>query len=122
MSLSLIEKIERTKLFTENEAWFLFKFVALAEAVGWTLLIIGVLIHKYSLPGHNVSIQIAGQLHGTIFLIYFAIVALVYSSTGWSRKKILFAIAAGVPPYGTLVFEQCAAYIRCKEQMCSYVV
>jgi hypothetical protein len=36
----------------------------------------------------------------------------LYPSLGWSRLRGLAAILAGIPPYGTLVFEQWAAHKR----------
>jgi integral membrane protein len=85
----ILHRYEKSKLFSEIEAWNLFRLAALSEAVGWSLLIIGVIINHYNLPGHSISIIIAGQIHGTIFLIYFAVLLAVYGSTGWSRKKSL---------------------------------
>jgi integral membrane protein len=108
----ILHRYEKSKLFSEIEAWNLFRLAALSEAVGWSLLIIGVIINHYNLPGHSISIIIAGQIHGTIFLIYFAVLLAVYGSSGWSRKKIIIAALAGIPPYGTFVFEQWASYDR----------
>jgi integral membrane protein len=110
--LNLLSKLESTKPFTETEAWTLYKIVALSEAVGWTLLIVGILIRHFGLPGHDIAVPIAGQIHGTIFLIYFGVLVTIYSSLRWSRKKFLAAIVAGIPPYGSLAFEQWAARSR----------
>jgi integral membrane protein len=104
--LSVLSKIEAIKPFTEREAWGLFRLAALAEAVGWTFLIAAVLIRHYKILGYKIVIPIAGQIHGTFFIIYFGILFITYTSLGWSRKKFLVAILAGIPPYGTLVFEQ----------------
>jgi integral membrane protein len=112
VGISLLSKLESIKPFTENEAWNLFRIIALSEAVGWTILIAGILINKFGLPGRNIAIPIAGQIHGTIFLMYFGILIAVYSSIGWSRKKFIAAILSGIPPYGTLIFEQWAAWKR----------
>lgn len=119
--MSILSKIESIKPFSEPEAWALFRICALAEALGWTLLICGIAINHFRLPGQHLAIPIAGQLHGTIFLTYFAILAAVYSSTGWSRKKFLLAIAAGIPPYGTLVFERWASFVRSQSISRRYV-
>jgi integral membrane protein len=108
----LLSKLEATRPFTEAEAWTLYKIVALSEAAGWTLLIAGILIRHFELPGHSIAVPIAGQIHGTIFLIYFGVSVTIYGSLRWSRKKFLAAILAGIPPYGTLVFEQWAARTR----------
>jgi integral membrane protein len=107
-----LSRLEAIKPFRESEAWGLFRIAALAEAFGWTLLISGLLIHRYHLPGSRIAIPIAGQIHGTIFLGYFGALAAVYSSLGWPRKKFLLAVLAGVPPYGSLIFEQWAARTR----------
>lgn len=112
MALSLLNKLEATRPFTEDQAWGLFRVAALSEAIGWTLLITGLLIRHYGWPGRTIAVPIAGQLHGMIFLAYFGIALTVYSSLGWSRRKFLLALVAGVPPYGSLVFEQWAAYAR----------
>ena len=112
MALDFLRKFEAAQPFSESEAWGLFRIAALSEAVGWTLLITGILIHHYHLPGHRFAIPLAGQIHGTIFVAYFGILIAVYSSVRWSRQKFLLAVLAGIPPYGTLVFEQWAAHTR----------
>jgi integral membrane protein len=121
MIASFINKLENTHIFTEQEAWGLFRIVAISEAIGWTLLIAGILIHKYRLPGHTFSVVLAGQIHGTIFLIYFAMLIAIYSSLGWSRKKFIVAFMAGIPPYGTLIFELWAKRARNSMFMKTYL-
>jgi len=108
----LLKKWEATRPFSEAEAWGLFRLAALGEAFGWTVLIIGVAIERYRLPGQRIAIPIAGQIHGTLFLVYFGVLLATYSSLRWSRSKFLLALVVGVPPYGTLVFEQIAAWQR----------
>jgi len=107
-----LRRAEAVRPFTEPEAWGLFRLAALAEAVGWTLLISGILIRQYHLLGSGVAVPIAGRIHGTFFLIYFGVLAATYTSLRWSRWKFLAAIMAGVPPYGSLIFEQWAAHNR----------
>lgn len=109
---SLINKVEAIKPFSENEAWVLFKIVALSEAVGWALLISALLIHKNKLPGQSIAIPIAGQIHGIFFIAYFVILIATYSSLEWSRSKFIVAVISGVPPFGTLIFEQFVAHRR----------
>jgi integral membrane protein len=109
---SLLQRLEVLKPFTEREAWNLYRTAALAEAFGWTILIIGILWRRTDLPGHKIAVPIAGNIHGSIFLIYFAILLATYSSLGWSRLKFVIAAIAGIPPYGTLIFEQITAYYR----------
>jgi integral membrane protein len=119
--LSILSKIEEIKPFSEREAWGLFRIAAIAEAVGWTLLIASILIKHYKLIGYKIAIPIAGQIHGTFFIIYFGILFITYTSLGWSRKKFLVAILAGIPPYGTLVFEQWTSITRRTLHVQSYL-
>lgn len=98
----------------------LFKIAAITEAVGWTLLILGIGIEKYILPGNNVSVLLAGRVHGVLFLLYLIAAVGLYPTLGWSRKKSFFALLASVPPYGSLVFEQWAKYARDHSYFASY--
>lgn len=106
----LLSKFETARPFTEAEAWMLFKLAAFAEAIGWTLLILGIVISKTT--GNNTAVFIAGNIHGTIYLAYFVAPLILYPSLGWSRWKAITAIIAGIPPYGSLIFEQWAAHKR----------
>ncbi|HEY8999605.1 MAG TPA: DUF3817 domain-containing protein [Candidatus Saccharimonadales bacterium] len=110
-----LTRLEAKKPFTEREAWNVFRLAAIAEAFGWTLLITAVVINRYHLPGQSIAIPIAGQIHGTIFLAYFGVLIATYSSLRWHRRTAIIAALAGVPPYGTLVFEQFVAHARKKK-------
>lgn len=103
--INLIERFESYRTFTTNEAWGIFKVTALAEAVGWTMLITGLAINHFNLPGSAIAVPIAGQIHGTIFIVYFMALIFIYPSLRWSRAKTILAFVAGVIPYGTLIFE-----------------
>lgn len=108
----LLRKFEAARPFTETEAWALFRLAAFAEAAGWTLLIAGILISHFVTPGNNEAVLIAGNIHGTIYLCYFVAPLVLYPSLGWSRWRSLSAILAGIPPYGSLLFELWAAHKR----------
>lgn len=110
--MNVLKRYEAMRPFTEAEAWMLFRLAAFAEACGWTLLIAGILIERYITPGNNTAVFIAGNIHGTIFLAYFAAPLVLYPSLGWSRWQAMTALAAGVPPYGSLLFEQWVAHKR----------
>lgn len=112
MNIPVLDRLEAIQPFTEAEAWTLFRIAALSEAVGWTLLIAAILIDRYKLPLHSYVIPIAGQIHGTIFLIYFGVLIATYTSLRWSRGKFIVSVLAGIPPYGTLAFELWASHSR----------
>lgn len=101
----------KAKAFTPAEAWLLFKLSAWAESFGWTLLITGILLKRYVLSGNDVPVKIAGQIHGTLFLIYFAAATILAPSLSWSGRRTLVAIFCSVPPYGSLVFELWQAHL-----------
>ena len=107
-----LSNYEQRKKFTQKEAWKIYKIATWAEALGWTVLITGLLINHYSLPGKNIAIPIAGQIHGTLFIAYFVSVIAVYPSLEWKRINSLFALIAGIPPYGSLIFELYASRIQ----------
>jgi integral membrane protein len=112
VKLPLLDAYEAQKPFREYEAWFLFKWSALSEVAGWTMLIYGILAEKFQWFGHGWAVNIGGSIHGILFIAYILIVITSYSSLGWSRRKTVVALAICNFPYGTLVFEQYAAYRR----------
>lgn len=120
MFYALLQKFENSHPFTEGEAWTLFRIVAIGEACGWTLLIAGIGLKQYVLHGNNAPVLIAGQIHGTIFLIYIVAAVVLYPSLGWSRSKGFIAGLASVPPYGSIVFEQWAAHRRDRSEIIIY--
>ena len=110
--LKLVRKFEAARPFSDAEAWMLYRIAAFAEAIGWTLLIAGILISHYLTPGNNDAVFIAGNVHGTIYLCYFVAPLVLYPSLGWPRGKAVAAVIAGIPPYGSLLFEMFAAHRR----------
>lgn len=99
----MINKYLNFQPFTEAEARTLFRLAAIGEAAGWTVLITGLALSHFL---HNsLPVLISGQFHGVLFLIYFAMTTAVAPSIKWGIRKILLALACGVPPYGSLFFE-----------------
>jgi integral membrane protein len=110
--LDLIRRKVPIRLFSDREAWNLFRLAAFSEALGWTLLIAGIVIKHFWTVGNDTPVRIAGEVHGTIFLFYLATVVVAAGSMGWSYGKTFVAGLASVPPYGTLVLEQILARSR----------
>lgn len=120
MSWPIIRKFETNKVFNEEEAWALFRLAAIAEAVGWTLLIFGVIFEQYIMPGNHVPVIIAGRIHGLLFSLYALSAVGLYPALGWSRKKAFVALLASVPPFGSLAFERWAKYARQADHFKNY--
>lgn len=112
-----LQRYEQLRPFTESEAWWLFRVAAIGEAVGWSLLISGILFRQYIVAGNDIAVQIAGRIHGMLFLAYIAAVVVLYPSLGWGRGRTIIAGLASVPPYGSLMFEQWSAYRRRRLQL-----
>jgi|GEM_PF-586080 len=117
MLRKIFTRYEEFTPFTEAEAWGLFRIAAIAEAAGWTLLISGILLGQYIFVGSRVPVAIAGRVHGTLFLVYIAAAILLAPSQGWSKKRVVIAGVASVPPYGSLIFEQWASYKRNRRRL-----
>jgi integral membrane protein len=104
--------IEQIRPFTEAEAWNLFRMAALAEGIGWLLLISGIYIRSLGGFGSGVAVPIAGRVHGIFFIAYFMALLAVSTSLRWRWRFVLLGLLAGVPPFGSIVFEQLMAYSR----------
>lgn len=109
----LLRGYKNWRPFTEPEAWAIFRVAAFAEAIGWTMLILGVLFrNNVAVSWNEVPVQMAGRVHGGLFMLYIIAVLVLSPSLGWSWFRILIAGACSVPPYGSLVYEQWSAQHR----------
>lgn len=118
--ITIGHRFEQNKTFDEADAWMLFRMAAFAEAIGWTLLIAGILCERVWLPGNHAPVAVAGRIHGMVFIAYAAAAAGLYPNLRWSRWRALAAVFASVPPFGSLIFEQWASYIRRSDQARTY--
>ena len=81
----------------------LFRAVAIAEAVTWTLLI-GALIVRAT-TDFALGVTIAGGIHGFVFLAYGATAVLVAVNQRWHLGVAAIAIVSAVIPYATIPVE-----------------
>jgi integral membrane protein len=84
-----------------------FRIVAVAEAVTWVGLLLGMLV-KYPLDGGDLGVRVFGPLHGGVFVLYLAVALITWRALRWSLPVGLTALAASIPPLATLVFEMWA--------------
>jgi integral membrane protein len=85
-----------------------FRIVAVAEALSWLGLLIGMLF-KYVISDTEVGVKVFGPIHGAIFVTYVLTCLVVRGPLRWSGSTLLLALAASIPPFGSLVFEQWAS-------------
>ncbi|QLD10726.1 DUF3817 domain-containing protein [Microbacterium oleivorans] len=80
-----------------------FRSLAIAEAISWTLLILGLVVRAlFELP---VAVTIGGGIHGFVFLCYGATAVLVAWNNRWRLVPTLCALGAAVIPYATVPTE-----------------
>lgn len=93
----------RTSLTTR---WF--RIAVVAEAISWTGLLIGMLF-KYLVVHTAIGVHIFGPIHGVLFLAYSVLAVRVWRRQPWTKRIGVIALLAGIPPYGTVVFERWAS-------------
>lgn len=82
----------------------LFRAFAFAEAVTWTLLIIG-LVGKAFWAFPQLLVTVIGGMHGAVFLGYAVISALVGVNQRWGFWRIVLGTGLAILPYATVPFE-----------------
>ena len=85
----------------------LYRVLALAEVVTWTLLLAGMLL-KYVLQVTEVLVRIGGGLHGFVFLAYVVVTVLVAVDQRWRARDLLLGLGSAIIPYLTVPFERSA--------------
>jgi len=63
----------------------LFRVLAIAEAISWTLLIVGLVLRATA--GLAIATTVGGSIHGFVFLSYGATAVLVASTTGGAHGR-----------------------------------
>ena len=75
----------------------LFRGVAIAEAITWTGLLIGMFL-KYGPPDNETGVRIFGMLHGVVFVAYVVTTVVIWIDRRWSVGQGLLALVAAVLP------------------------
>lgn len=101
-------------VFTDKEAWTLFRAAAFAEIFGWTCLLIGIFAVAQDWPRSDAYIAVGGSIHGIFYLFYVFIVIFGHRAMGWSVWRFIFAQLISIVPYGALGFELWVAHKRKK--------
>ena len=105
MPSSAFETISASRSSTRVGPSRLFRGVSIAEAITWSLLLVGMFL-KYVTNTTDVGVRIFGTLHGAVFLAYGVTTVLVWIDQRWSWRRGLVALACAVPPFATLIFDR----------------
>lgn len=81
----------------------LFRTLAIAEAISWTLLIAGLIVRATT--DLAMAVTVGGGIHGFVFLAYGATAVLVAKNQRWGAGPTVVAIASAVIPYATIPTE-----------------
>lgn len=82
----------------------LFRFVAVAEAITWAMLLTGMFL-KYVTDTTELGVKIGGMIHGVVFIAYCLVTVLVGVDARWSLRRIATGLAAAIPPFFTVWFD-----------------
>jgi integral membrane protein len=81
-----------------------YRTLAFAEAVTWTLLILGLLM-KYMWDLGDVGVRVGGSIHGFVFLAYAGTAVIVGLNQRWGVPLIALAVITAIVPYATVPFD-----------------
>jgi len=81
----------------------LYRVLAIAEAITWTILISALIARAVGAPG--IVVTIGGGIHGFIFLAYGATAIVVAFNQRWSIGLGVLAVASAIVPYATIPME-----------------
>lgn len=81
----------------------LFRVLAIAEAISWTLLIVGLILRATA--DLAIATTIGGTIHGFVFLSYGATAVLVALNNRWRPWPTTVAIVSAIVPYATIPAE-----------------
>ena len=93
----------RTRRLTPKR---LYRVLAIAEAITWTLLISGLIIRAVigEVDG-AIFVTIGGGVHGFVFLAYAATAVLTAVNQRWGVGVGMLAVVTAVVPYATIPFD-----------------
>ena len=83
----------------------LFRRAAVAEAVTWALLLVGMVL-KYGTGTTELGVRVFGLAHGVVFIAYCLTVVFVAVNQRWSLGTTLLGLTSAIPPFMTIWFDR----------------
>ena len=83
----------------------LFRTVAVAEAVTWAFLLLG-MFFKYVTRSTEALVPPAGAVHGFVFLCFVVTLVFVWINQRWSPVTGLLGLASAIVPFATVPYER----------------
>lgn len=83
-----------------------FRVIATFEAISWTALLVAMFLKWIVHAPHEGGVPVVGMVHGVGFVVYLLSTLWAARTLRWSVGTTAVGLVAGVPPFGTLVFER----------------
>jgi integral membrane protein len=81
-----------------------FRLVALAEAVSWVGLLIGMYFKYLGSPRTEIGVQVFGMVHGVVFIAFVVCAVLAGIAYSWGARTWLLALLGSIMPLGSVIF------------------
>ncbi|HEX7304988.1 DUF3817 domain-containing protein [Lentzea sp.] len=85
-----------------------FRIFALAEAISWAGLLLG-MFFKYVVVQNEIGVKIFGPIHGAVFVGFILVTLMAKDPLKWDVRTLVLGLLSSIPPFGTVVFERWAA-------------
>src|SRR5690242_16456683 len=81
-----------------------FRLIAMAEAVSWVGLLIGMYFKYLGSPRTEIGVKIFGMAHGLVFIAFVVVAVLLGMAFKWSATTWLLALLGSIVPLGSVIF------------------
>jgi integral membrane protein len=81
-----------------------FRLIALAEAVSWAGLLVGMYFKYLGTPRTEIGVKVFGMAHGLVFIAFVVVGLLVGVALKWTAGTWLLALLASVVPLCSVIF------------------
>ena len=78
--------------------------VALAEALSWVGLLVGMYFKYLGEPRTEIGVKIFGPIHGGVFIAFVVAAALAAVAFRWTVRTCLLALLASIVPLASVMF------------------
>ena len=93
-----------TSAFDLRSAAGWFRLIALAEAVSWVGLLVGMYFKYLGTPRTEIGVKVFGMTHGLVFIAFVVAGLLVGIAFKWSTGTWLLALLASIVPLCSVIF------------------
>lgn len=81
-----------------------FRLVALAEAVTWVGLLVGMYFKYLGSPRTEIGVKVFGMAHGVVFIAFVIAALLAGIAYSWGVMTWLLALLGSIVPLGSVIF------------------